>query len=339
MSAPINAAPQVPAPPLKVNLHTHTLLCDGKNTAEEMVVSAIQAGFDVLGFSGHSYTSFDESYCMSREDVAKYMTAVRDLAEKYRDQITVLCGIEQDYYGDDRPQVPEVFDYAIGSVHAFFKAAGDGCNAVYDGSPALPDGGKVAAAAAAGTSMDAPALPDGIIRGALDGEDGFYIYVDYSREAMEWAIGQLYGGDALALAEDYFEAVSHVFEKTGCQIIGHFDLLTKFDEQGEPLFDTSHPRYQAAADKALAALLPSGAVFEINTGAMSKGYRTSPYPSPAILKKIREGGGRITISSDCHAAGKLDWGFPEAIRLARGCGFSSFWVMDRSGLWVEQPLD
>ena len=50
---------------MKINLHSHTTFCDGKNSAEEMVVSAIDHGFDVFGFSGHSYTPFDESYCMS----------------------------------------------------------------------------------------------------------------------------------------------------------------------------------------------------------------------------------------------------------------------------------
>ena len=43
----------------KVNLHTHTCFCDGKNTPEEMVISAIEKGMDVLGFSGHSSSSFD----------------------------------------------------------------------------------------------------------------------------------------------------------------------------------------------------------------------------------------------------------------------------------------
>ena len=45
---------------MKINLHSHTTFCDGKNSAEEMVVSAIDHGFDVFGFSGHSYTPFDE---------------------------------------------------------------------------------------------------------------------------------------------------------------------------------------------------------------------------------------------------------------------------------------
>ena len=39
---------------IKENFHTHTQFCDGKSTAEEMLLSAIDKGFSALGFSGHS---------------------------------------------------------------------------------------------------------------------------------------------------------------------------------------------------------------------------------------------------------------------------------------------
>lgn len=315
-------SPLTAATPFKENLHTHTTFCDGKDTAEALVVRAMEAGFDVLGFSGHSYTSFDESYCMSAEDVAKYRDTVHGLAQKYGDRITVLCGIEQDYYGDEQPLVPSVYDYVIGSVHAFFKP----CRLAF----AVADGAEVAAAASS--------LSAGLIPGMRDGTPGYYIYVDCSRADLEWAIDRLYGGDALRMAEDYYAAVCQIQGRTGCQIIGHFDLLTKFDEQGAPLFDQGHPRYQAAVQQALEALLPTGAIFEINTGAMSKGYRTTPYPASWILKKIRAGGGRITISSDCHAAPNLDFAFDYGAKLAQDCGFSSYWVIDREGQWVERPI-
>ena len=50
---------------IRTDLHVHTTYCDGKNTPEEVVLSAIEKGVERLGFSGHAYTSFDESYCMS----------------------------------------------------------------------------------------------------------------------------------------------------------------------------------------------------------------------------------------------------------------------------------
>ena len=68
----------------KVNLHTHTLLCDGKNTPEEMVLSAIEKNFDVLGFSGHSASCFDGSGCIPDSEISAYKAEIARLKEKYK---------------------------------------------------------------------------------------------------------------------------------------------------------------------------------------------------------------------------------------------------------------
>ena len=61
------------------NFHTHTVFCDGKNTPEEMVLSAIEKGFTALGFSGHGLTGFDPGYCL--RDIAGYRAEVLRLLE------------------------------------------------------------------------------------------------------------------------------------------------------------------------------------------------------------------------------------------------------------------
>ena len=50
---------------VKRDFHMHTTFCDGKSSAEEMVLAAIAKGLDVMGFSGHAYTSLDTTWCMS----------------------------------------------------------------------------------------------------------------------------------------------------------------------------------------------------------------------------------------------------------------------------------
>ena len=51
--------------------HVHTQFCDGRSTAEEMVLSAIENGFDSLGFSSHGHVQ-DQPGCnrdyLSRAD-------------------------------------------------------------------------------------------------------------------------------------------------------------------------------------------------------------------------------------------------------------------------------
>ena len=53
-------------------LHCHTVYCDGKNTPEEMVLAAIENGMHALGFSTHSYTSRDLTYCIRKEKIEDY---------------------------------------------------------------------------------------------------------------------------------------------------------------------------------------------------------------------------------------------------------------------------
>ena len=64
------------------NLHTHTLFCDGKSSAEEVVLSAIKKGFSSIGFSGHGYTNFDLTYCM--KDMDAYIKKILRLKKKYK---------------------------------------------------------------------------------------------------------------------------------------------------------------------------------------------------------------------------------------------------------------
>lgn len=240
------------------DLHVHTTYSDGENTPEEMIRAAIARGMRKIGISDHSYTWFDESYCIQKECIAAYRKEIAELKEKYKDQIRVLCGIEQDYYSDEPT---DAYDYVIGSVH--YLKVGDA-----------------------------------------------FAFVDESPELFQEAIDTFFGGDPYAFAERYFETVADVVNKTGADIIGHFDLISKYNEE-KAFFDPSHPRYVAAWKKAVDALLPFERYFEINTGGMASGRKTSPYPSAEIQNYIRLRGGKLLLSSDAHKAEDLCFRFEE----------------------------
>ena len=238
------------------NYHKHTVYCDGNDTPEALVLEAIRLGCPSIGFSGHSFTEFDQSYCMSREKTEEYKREVRALKEKYRGQIEILLGVEQDYYSEEPT---DEYDYVIGSVHYILK-------------------------------------------------DGVYLTVDWTREQQEEDVKIYYGGDFYAYAEDYYKIVADIYRKTKCDIVGHFDLITKFN-QDDALFDTKDERYRNAALAAVRALLKTPAAFEINTGAIARGLRTEPYPAKFILDEIYREGGEVLITSDCHAKENLLFGF------------------------------
>ena len=65
--------------------------------------------------------------------------------------------------------------------------------------------------------------------------------------------------------------------------------------------------WQNAADNLLKYKKP----FEINTGAISRGYRTKPYPAIDIIDYIGKRGGTFILSSDSHSVNTLLFGFDE----------------------------
>lgn len=139
---------------------------------------------------------------------------------------------------------------------------------------------------------------------------GDYVPVDETPEILKEAAGKYFSGDIYALCEQYFGTVADVVNKTSCDIIGHFDLISKFTERCD-LIDVHHPRYVAAWKAAADSLLKTGVPFEINTGAISRGYRTSPYPSAEIITYLKAHWGELILSSDAHSADAVAFQFDQ----------------------------
>lgn len=101
--------------------------------------------------------------------------------------------------------------------------------------------------------------------------------------------------------------------------------------EGALLFDENDPRYRGAALDALACIAKKCPRFEINTGAISRGWRSAPYPAPFLLKELHALGCHIVLASDSHSAQTLCSGFPAAASLAAACGFTEADVWTDSG--------
>ena len=153
--------------------------------------------------------------------------------------------------------------------------------------------------------------------------------VDGTPDILRSIVNDWYGGDWYAMAEEYYGLIGNLYEKTRCRVIAHFDLIEKFNEDGA-LFDRNDPRYRAAALGALERLRSAPVIFEINTGAISRGWRTTPYPAPWILQEIRARGGQIMINSDSHAADTITCAFADALKLALDCGFTRVKIITES---------
>ncbi len=168
---------------------------------------------------------------------------------------------------------------------------------------------------------------------------GEYIAVDNTPDIVKKAVSEHFSNDPYRLVKAYYELECRLFERVNADIIGHIDLITKFQDKA-PYFDTDDDRYRVCWQEAVSELISYGKPFEINTGAMSRGWRLTPYPSPEILRFIRAHGGCIIINSDTHSADTIGFGREEAVILAKECGFDSQVIPDpNQGGFREVPFD
>ena len=139
------------------------------------------------------------------------------------------------------------------------------------------------------------------------GEDGRRTDVDGPLDALLACIDRHFGGDVYAAVEDYYAGVARL-GRLRPDIIGHIDLVRKYN-RGGALFDEADPRYVAASRAAVDALLPLGARFEVNTGAVARGYLDAPYPAEPLLSYILSRGGRVILTGDAHRKENLCYQF------------------------------
>lgn len=276
---------------LRGNFHTHTVFCDGRNTAQEMAEKALEIGFTHLGFSGHMDPDI-------RMELKEYNAQICRLQEAYRGRMDILRGVELDLLFQPRDEeeagLLRQMEFLIGSVH-FVKGAGGAIFAVDDTAERLAEGCR-----------------------------------------------EHFGGDYYRLARAYYDLEAQVYDRLQCTFIGHFDLITRFNDDFHYL-DESDPRYYGPALEAMEYLVSKGVPFEVNCGAFNRGRKAELYPNRFLLKKLQELGGEILINSDAHQKELLNGGFDQAVRTALDCGFTHTNYLEHAAdgkvVFRQVPLD
>ncbi len=253
------------------NYHIHSTFSDGKNTPEEIVLTAIDEGLVSIGFSDHGFTNYDLRYCMNNQ--TDYIKEINSLKEKYKGKIQIYLGVEEDAFC---PLNREYFDYIIGSCHYIFK-------------------------------------------------DGKYFPIDSNYDYFKNCLS-VFNNDYLAFAESYYNSFCNYILFRKPDIIGHFDLVTKYDELDDSLF-LQNNQYNKIAEKYIKKAVQSGSIFEVNTGAIARGLRTTPYPYENLLYILRKNNSHITLSSDSHNINTLTFGFEETKKYLKDIGFNKITVL------------
>lgn len=253
------------------NLHTHTTFSDGVGSVKQNVESAISKNMCSLGFSDHSFTACDPSYCMHTDRYKAYIDEVNAAKKEYEGTLPIFLGLEKDYYseGDD-----EAFDYVIASAHYINR-----------GEKCYP--------------------------------------IDHTLAQQQECVREVFGGNVVDMAKYYFEMMVKHVEKTKPTFIGHFDVVTKFSYMPE-----EDEGYQKAAQESLFECLKTCKYLEFNTGGISRGYKTFPYPNKFLLEKVKEYGGKLLLGSDSHDPRNLDFFFDESVKILKSIGFETISVFN-----------
>jgi len=159
----------------------------------------------------------------------------------------------------------------------------------------------------------------GSVHYVLSKNTGDYYTIDFNPEIFEEGIADAGGGNVQNFIEQYGASVL-ALTKLKPDIIGHIDVIAKLNREHR-FYDPNASWHKAMWEKITTAIANSGIVTEVNTGGMSRGYITRPYPSPDLLQMLFAKGAPLTLCSDAHSKETIDHGFEESLALLREVGY------------------
>jgi histidinol-phosphatase (PHP family) len=165
---------------------------------------------------------------------------------------------------------------------------------------------------------------------------GVYREIDGPPEMYRAILEEDFHGDIRKMVEVYYSYFSELALLHRPTILGHYDLIKK-NNPGGLFFKESEGWYRSLAAGIIPAVAKSGCIVEVNTGGLARKRTAEVYPSPWILRLLREAEVPIMLNSDAHAPENLDAHFDEALRVIRDSGYREVMVLDPEG-WNAVPL-
>lgn len=165
---------------------------------------------------------------------------------------------------------------------------------------------------------------------------GKYFVFDGNRREFEENLEGNYNGDIKALVEEYYGLIREMMLKMPPNVVAHLDVIRK-NNAGERYFDEEDEWYRDEVLKTLDVISLTPAIVEINTGGISRGYMSEPYPSRWILENCLALDIPIMVNSDTHHPDTINFYFDEAYQMLRDIGFTSQRILYH-GEWRDVGL-
>ena len=159
--------------------------------------------------------------------------------------------------------------------------------------------------------------------------------IDGSSVEFLECLDTLYGGGIRVVIQKYYGIIRQMIETDPPEIMGHLDKI-KMHNAARPLFDELESWYVEEVEQTLQTIVKAGIVVEINTRGNYK-RDLDLYPSPWIIKRMKELHIPICINSDSHRPEEITASFPLAYQTTQAAGYEEVRVL-LEGKWQDVSL-
>jgi histidinol-phosphatase (PHP family) len=154
-----------------------------------------------------------------------------------------------------------------------------------------------------------------------------YLTVDPDSRSFAYLLKYGFEGSAPELVKKYYENIRSMIDAYSPSVVAHLDIIMKNNIDGRH-FSEKESFYTDEVEKTLELIALKGALVEINTGGMSRGFTKIPYPSEHVLRKCRDKNIGIILSSDAHSPHMLTHGYEAALNHVISCGYRSHFIFE-----------
>ena len=144
-----------------------------------------------------------------------------------------------------------------------------------------------------------------------------YFCIDMSKDNFNETIKHF--GNIKIVIEKYFDNIIKMVETQKPDIVGHLDLIRKYNLQKE-YFTEEENWYIEKVEEVLKHIKKNNCIVEVNIKLMNANNLDAHYPNKMTIKKILETNIPLMLNTDAHSINGLDKFYYEAIEELKKLG-------------------
>lgn len=153
--------------------------------------------------------------------------------------------------------------------------------------------------------------------------------IDCKFEDFKKTVFDYFKGDVKAIVKEYYGRMIRMVELFRPEMIGHFDLI-KINNLDEMFFKEGEGWYREEVMKVLEVMSEKGTMLDVNTGGITRGYLTEPYPSAWALVEAAKLKIPVVLNSDAHRPEHIDGNFDLVTQILKDAGYKEKMILKNS---------